>query len=192
VTENPSVEVSPLRIRSLHMPSLLLRLSSYDQRLLFALVHRRRPGLDRFMRAVTHLADWPVAVSITLAMALGAVEGLESTGIRMAWTLGLSHLGVEILKRVFTRERPRLPVGLEWMVGVPDRFSFPSGHATAGMAMGLPLVLSLGWPVGVVIAGLAVSIGLSRCYLGVHYPGDVLAGWALAITTLTGVIALGF
>lgn len=173
------------------MPSLLLRLSSYDQRLLFALVTRRRPGLDRFMRTVTHLADWPVAVAITLAVALGAAPGLESTGVRMAWTLGLAHLGVEILKRVFTRERPQLPVGLEWMVGVPDRFSFPSGHATAAMAMGLPLAIALGWPLGGVAAGLAVWVGLSRCYLGVHYPGDVLAGWALAITTLAAVIALG-
>ncbi len=173
------------------MPSLLLRLSSYDQRLLFALVTRRRPGLDRFMRTVTHLADWPVAVAITLAVALGAAPGLESTGVRMAWTLGLAHLGVEILKRVFTRERPQLPVGLEWMVGVPDRFSFPSGHATAAMAMGLPLAITLGGPLGGVAAGLAVWVGLSRCYLGVHYPGDVLAGWALAITTLAAVIALG-
>lgn len=174
------------------MPSLLLRLSSYDRRLLFALVNRRRPGLDRFMRTVTHLADWPVAVAITLALALGAVPGLESAGVRMAWSLGLAHLGVEVLKRVFTRERPQLPVGLEWMVGVPDRFSFPSGHATAGMAMGLPLALALGWPLGVLAAGLAVCVGLSRCYLGVHYPGDVLAGWALAIATTAAVIVLGF
>ena len=173
------------------MTSLLLRLSSYDERLLVAVVTRRRPGLDRFMRAVTHLADWPVAASITLALALGAVPGLEATGVRMAWTLGMAHLGVEVLKRVFTRERPRLPVGFEWMVGVPDRFSFPSGHATAGMAMGLPLTVALGWPLGVVAAGLAVCIGLSRCYLGVHYPGDVLAGWALALTTFAGVTALG-
>jgi undecaprenyl-diphosphatase len=173
------------------MPSLLLRLSSYDQRLLFALVTRRRRGLDRFMRTVTHLADWPVAVTITLALALGIVPGLEATGVRMAWTLGLAHLSVEILKRVFTRERPRLPVGLEWMVGVPDRFSFPSGHATAAMAMGLPLAGALGWPLGFVVAGLAVCVGLSRCYLGVHYPGDVLAGWALAWTTFAGVLLLG-
>ena len=173
------------------MPSLLLRLSSYDQRLLFALVHRRRPGLDRFMRAVTHLADWPVAVSITLAMALGAVEGLESTGIRMAWTLGLSHLGVEILKRVFTRERPRLPVGLEWMVGVPDRFSFPSGHATAALSMALPFALAVGGVLGWLVLLLGMLVGVSRCYLGVHYPGDVIAGWALSILTLLAVVGFG-
>ena len=173
------------------MPSLLLRLSSYDERLLVALVTWRRKRLDRFMRAVTHLADWPVAASIPLALALGAVPGFESTGIRMAWTLGLAHLGVEILKRIFTRERPRLPMGLEWIGGVPDRFGFPSGHATAGMAMGLPLVTALGWPWGLAIAGLTVCIGLSRCYLGVHYPGDVLAGWARAAAICLGVSARG-
>lgn len=173
------------------MPSLLLRLGSYDQRLLLALVTRRRRGMDLFMRSVTHLADWPVAVALTLPVALGAFPGLEATGVRMAWTLGLSHLAVEILKRVFTRERPLPSKGLEWLVSVPDRFSFPSGHGTAAMAMGLPLALTLGWPLGAIIGSLAVCVGLSRCYLGVHYPGDVVAGWALAGSVFTGVTLVG-
>lgn len=173
------------------MPSLLLQLGSWDERLLLALVTRRRPVVDLVMRTVTHLADWPVAVAITVAMALGIVPELQAAGIRMAWTLALSHLGVEILKRVFSRERPQLPVGLDWLVGVPDRFSFPSGHATAGMSMALPLFLALGFPLGVVLLLVGVVIGLSRCYLGVHYPGDILAGWALSGSVLGLGILLG-
>ena len=133
------------------MSSLLLRLGTYDQRLLYALVLRRRPALDRFMRAVTHLADWPVAVSFTLALAFGVFPSLQPTGVRMAWTLGLAHLGVEILKRIFSRERPELPVGMEWMVGVPDRFSFPSGHSTAAFSMSVPLALALPFPFGMAV-----------------------------------------
>ena len=49
------------------MPSLLLQLERWDERLLFAVVARRRPILDRAMRAITHLADWPVAVAIALS-----------------------------------------------------------------------------------------------------------------------------
>lgn len=173
------------------MSSLLLRLSVLDRRILLALVTRRRPVLDLFMRGVTRLADWPVAVSFTLALALGAVPDLQAAGGRMAWTLALSHGAVEILKRVFTRERPRLPVGFDWLVGVPDRFSFPSGHATAGLAMALPLALALPIPSALVVLSLGVVVGLSRCYLGVHYPGDVLAGWALSGSVLAGVLLLG-
>lgn len=174
------------------MTPLLLRLGAFDQRLLYALVLRRRRSLDRLFGTVTHMADWPVAVAFTLSLALGLVPALQATGIRMAWCLGLSHLSVEILKRLFTRERPQLPVGLEWLVTVPDRFSFPSGHATAGMAMALPLALALPLPFSALVLGVGILIGVSRCYLGVHYPGDVAAGWALAATVLAAVVSLGF
>ena len=43
----------------------------------------------------------------------------------------------------------------------------------------LPAVLS--GPAAYLVVGLGLAIGVSRCYLGVHYPGDVLGGWALGI-----------
>lgn len=173
------------------MSTWILRLGAYDERLLRALLLRRRPLLDAAMRQVTRLADWPVAVSLTLALALGVVPGLEAAGLRAAWTLGLSHLAVEALKRVFTRERPRLGTGMAWLVTVPDRFSFPSGHATAAFSMAVPLALALPFPLGGAVLSLGILVGLSRCYLGVHYPGDVAAGWSLSLLTLAGVTALG-
>lgn len=174
------------------MSSLLLRIGSYDERLLRALIARRRPVLDIVMTSITRFADWPVAVLLTLLMLGGAVPGLEEVGIRAAWTLGVSHAFVQILKRVFSRERPGFDPGLGWLVAVPDRFSFPSGHATAGMAIALPLALALPGLAGPLVAALGVLVGLSRCYLGVHYPGDVAAGWALAISTLAVVVLAGF
>lgn len=173
------------------MSSLLLRIGSYDERLLLALVARRQPVLDMVMRGLTRLADWPVAVVLTLLVMGGIVPGLEATGVRMAWTLALSHLSVEVLKRVFTRERPNFEPGLTWLVTVPDRFSFPSGHATAAMAMALPLAIGVGGFAGVLILLTGVCVGISRCYLGVHYPGDVVAGWGLSILTLLGVVVFG-
>jgi len=167
------------------------RIGSYDERLLLALVARRRPFLDLVMRGLTRLADWPVAVVLTLLVMGGIVPGLQSTGVRMAWTLALSHLAVEVLKRVFTRERPSFEPGLTWLVNVPDRFSFPSGHATAGMSMALPLAIGVGGFTGGAVLLVGVAVGLSRCYLGVHYPGDVLAGWGLSVLTLLGVVFFG-
>jgi undecaprenyl-diphosphatase len=172
------------------MPSLLLQLERWDERLLFAVVARRRPILDHTMRAITHLADWPVAVAIALSMVLGLVPELQGVGWRMAWTLTVAHGGVEVLKRAFTRERPSLPVGLDWLVTVPDRFSFPSGHASAGLALTLPLSLALPLVLGLPVLALGIAVGISRSYLGVHYPGDVLAGWTLSATVLgLGVLA---
>jgi undecaprenyl-diphosphatase len=173
------------------MSAWIVRLERFDERLLRALLVHRRPLLDALMRGLTHLADWPVAVALTLSLALGLVPPLAATGQRMAWTLALAHLAVEVLKRCFTRERPNLGTGMQWLVGVPDRFSFPSGHATAAMSMALPLFLFAGGPFGVAVLTLGAAVGLSRCYLGVHYPGDVAAGWLLAATTCSAGIALG-
>jgi undecaprenyl-diphosphatase len=80
---------------------------------------------------------------------------------------------------------------MHWLVTVPDRFSFPSGHATAAMSMALPLFLAVPGLGGVVFLVTGILVGLSRCYLGVHYPGDVAAGWALAAATLVAVVLVG-
>lgn len=160
---------------------LKLWLGSRDERLLIAVVRRRRPRLDRFFRAVTHLADPGVAIPMTLALWLGAVPALAPAGERAAATLALTHFLVELLKRSVVRARPSLPVGLGSLVQAPDRFSFPSGHAAAALAMAIPVAVALGSAVGAGVLGVALLVGVSRCYLGVHYPGDVMAGWLIAL-----------
>ncbi len=167
------------------MPTWILRLGEYDERLLHAVVVRRREGLDVLVRLLTRLGDPPVAITIAGALAVGLVPGLEGTGVVAAFSLAFSHLLVQVLKRSFSRSRPSLPVGMASLIQPPDRFSFPSGHAAAGLSVALPLALAFPLPVALLILGLGVVVGLSRCYLGVHYPGDVLAGWALAAFSVT-------
>jgi undecaprenyl-diphosphatase len=152
----------------------------YDERLLHAVVGRRRPLLDRIARSLTKLADPPFAISLALAASLGFFPGYEHAGAVAAFSLAFSHLLVQVLKRVLQRPRPSLPVGISSLIKIPQCFSFPSGHATAAFSLALPLALAAPWPVGIPIFLLGTSVGLTRCYLGVHYPGDVLAGWALA------------
>jgi undecaprenyl-diphosphatase len=169
------------------MPAWILRLGRWDERLLHAVILRRRDSLDVIVRLLTRLGDPPVAIVLAAALALGVVPGLERAGIVAAFALAFSHLLVQVLKRSFSRSRPSLPVGLESLIQPPDRFSFPSGHAAAGLSIALPLALALSFPMGLLVLGLGVVVGLSRCYLGVHYPGDVFAGWTLA--TLSVLLA---
>jgi undecaprenyl-diphosphatase len=168
----------------------IIRAGMVDRRLLQAVALRRRPALSRFMRGWTHLGDPGVVVALGVLCLVAAAQGAPGTGMSVA-TLALSHLLSQLLKRTVSRSRPDLPEGLRSLVEPPDRFSFPSGHASATLALALPLLGVLpAIPALALLAG-ALLVGVSRCYLGVHYPGDVLAGWGLAVVSWGVVAAWG-
>lgn len=164
--------------------------SHADERLLLALLTRRRPAFDALMRIVTRLGNAEIIIPVTLTFALGAVDGLRHAGAVAAWSLTASHLVVQVIKRSVCRERPRLPVGLSFLIVPQDRFSLPSGHATAALSVALPLCVALGGPLGALVLVLGLTVGVSRCYLGVHYPTDILAGWSLAALAVVLVVLL--
>jgi undecaprenyl-diphosphatase len=130
------------------------------------------------MRILTRVADPAAAVAVGLF--LSVLPASAAYGRRGLFALVVSHVWVQILKRCCGRARPLLPVGIDSLIHAPDRFSFPSGHAAAGLSIALPLMAILPLPCSLLVACLALAVGISRSYLGVHYPGDVLAGWLLA------------
>lgn len=162
------------------MPAWILRLGEYDEMLLHAVVTHRMGWLDQVVRTLTRLGDPPVAIVLAVAIALGLVGDLGGRQYVPAFALAFSFLLSQVLKRGFSRPRPDLPVGISSLIQAPDRFSFPSGHATAGLAIALPVAMALPPPLGIPVLLLGMAVGVTRCYLGVHYPGDVLAGWGSA------------
>lgn len=87
-----------------------------------------------------------------------------------------------LLKWGVARARP----GLETVRELQSSYSFPSGHAMATAALAATAVaLSWNtrwrWPVFAVSAGFAVLVGIGRVHAGVHFPSDVVAGWAAGI-----------
>ena len=135
------------------------------------------------LRWVTELGStWAVTLVAVLAIVLGILFGHTLHGLLGALTIGLASLGNGWFKATIARSRPDL---LEPVLIEPG-FSFPSGHSLLSMvAYGVigVLVIRSPLPLGVrrgVVAVLAVVVllvGLSRVWLGVHYPTDVLAGW---------------
>lgn len=170
------------------MTTWMIRLHAHDERVLHALVLRRRPPLDRAMHAVTHLGDAAATIGATLL--LMALPGMWDAGLRAAFALASSHLVVQLLKRTVSRPRPRMPEGFAALVKAPDRFSFPSGHAASSLSLALAVAAVLPAAAAGTLVALALLVGMSRCYLGVHYPGDVIAGWVLALlgTAAAGVV----
>jgi undecaprenyl-diphosphatase len=162
------------------MTGWILRIGTFDRWLLWALARGRRPYLTAFMKGVTRVGDPVPAIGTAALLFSGLLPGPEGVGRDAAFALALSHGVSQVLKRWISRSRPRLPVGFGSLIDPPDRFSFPSGHASATLSLALPLYLALPAFIGAPILGLAIIIGLSRCYLGVHYPGDVVVGWGIA------------
>ncbi|MBT8396527.1 MAG: phosphatase PAP2 family protein [Gemmatimonadetes bacterium] len=171
------------------MPGWILRLGEYDERLLHAVVTRRTGWLDTLVRFLTRLGDPPVAIALAGGLALGVAGDLGGFQYVPAVSLAVSFLSAQVLKRFFSRPRPDLPGGIMSLIQAPDRFSIPSGHATAALSIALPVAMALPFAIGLPILVLGLTIGLTRCYLGVHYPGDVVAGWGLA--ALSVILAPG-
>lgn len=105
--------------------------------------------------------------------------------MRALRTVGLAYMTNIALKYVVRRRRPALD-GMPPLSSTVTSLSYPSAHATTSFAAAHQLVAN-GVPVRAVYA-LAGAMALSRVYVGVHYPTDVLAGAALgtALSELLG------
>lgn len=124
------------------------------------------------------------ATCTILAVILPLLIGGPIAGVaaRALLTLAVSHLVVQLVKRTVGRPRPSRGVASTVLVAEPDQFSFPSGHATA--AMSVAFVYAHAYPsLALPLVALAGAVGMSRVFLGVHYPGDVLIGQVIAVAT---------
>lgn len=139
------------------------------------------PVLDHVMRFFTLVGSPMIVIPIAAAVFALAMRQREyRAGMVLVVVMLMSELLLVLLKDTFERARPTLFGDL-----VLPSYSFPSGHALAAAAVygTLGLVLARLVPArrGLVVASaplLIVMIGLSRIYLGVHWPTDVLAGFA--------------
>ena len=165
---------------------------AFDEPILHFAHDLAREGFDRFFVLISRIGYlWGVVpVDIALVLVLTLLRRYrEATFAAIA--LGGSALLNIAAKAVFARERPSL-----WDSIAPEHnFSFPSGHAMGSMTLAWVLVLLAWrtrwrWPMVALMLPFVVLVGLSRVYLGVHYPSDILAGWAAASVWTVAVYLL--
>lgn len=134
-----------------------------------------------------------ITLSVAFLIAVGGVA-LENTSLLLAGAGAMVALGIgSMMKMTLRRKRP---LSDYVMLMRFKSFSFPSGHSLGSVvSFGLFSYLVLfsmpapwGWLVAVAMAFLCILIGVSRVYLGAHFPSDVLAGWVFAGVMLAVII----
>ena len=162
------------------MPDWLDEPKRLDVAVYAAVAGTPSPTLDRFMRGLSHAADYSrlsIAAAAVLATAGGrpgrraAARGLASVGV----TSAVVNLLVKPLSRRARPDRVESSVPFARHVPMPTSSSFPSGHSAAAFAFatGVGYVLP---GAALPLRGLAALVAYSRVHTGVHYPGDAIAG----------------
>ncbi|MDB5433888.1 MAG: putative phosphatidylglycerophosphatase [Phenylobacterium sp.] len=163
-----------------------------DKRILLALRNPANPSepigshsFQEAMRDVTALGGVTVMTLVTIVGVLAfLMHGRRWHAAILAGTVLLADISSEGLKNLYGRPRPALVPHGAYVYSA----SFPSGHSTLSAATFLTLatlIASLepnrGTKIMVYVLAvlLVLGIGVSRVYLGVHWPSDVLAGWCL-------------
>ena len=167
---------------------LLAQTEAIETKILWQIQQLSHPLLDRVMFAITVLVNPEVAVLVFLiTLILLWWRRAHRETLMFSVVCGGSVILNQGLKLLFQRPRPEL-----WPPLITEHtYSFPSGHALQGTVLygAISYLLAnrfprwANWLYGGAIL-LVGAIGLSRLYLGVHWPLDVLAGWTVGFLWL--------
>jgi undecaprenyl-diphosphatase len=152
------------------------------------------PGMTHAMTAISLLGYNALIVELAIALAVFGWLRWRRAAVWLAVAMAGSLVLDLALKYVYHRTRPTAYFGT-----APHSYSFPSGHALcafcfygvlAGLLSARIKSLALRIVIWCIAAALVIAIGISRIYLGVHYPSDVVAGYLAAMVWVGTIILL--
>lgn len=171
------------------MGTFIKHVESSDKVLLNFFNHKIKCRVfDFFMPVITYLGSAIFSFLFCIVTILNRNAYIHLLGVNCAASLFCSNIAAQIIKRKLNRIRPFLmldDLNIK-KIGI-DKYSFPSGHTTAAFAMAVMVSLTFHTTnVTILCILLAFFIGISRMYIGVHYPSDVIAG--IVLGSLSSII----
>lgn len=158
-------------------------LSQYDRKITDFIISFRSPEINKILQFITNIGDIYGYLAVGLISSIAFYLKFKNWRfvIQIVFVLGISALSNLALKQVINRPRPEM----EHLVSVAT-LSYPSGHAMSAISFyGFLIYLCFGFnmnkwiKLGIIffLTLLIISIGVSRIYLGVHFPSDIAGGF---------------
>ena len=166
------------------------RIAAFDRRVDLRLEPwRARPAIGRLFRIATIAGDFSLVWQV---LGISAGLGIDGHGWHVLWfevlVLSESLVVNQGVKRLFRRTRPTITGDDRFQVRKPRSSSFPSGHASSAMFAATLLSAWIGWATAPIWYLIASVVAVSRAFVRIHHPSDVVAGEAFGLGL--GVLAL--
>lgn len=131
---------------------------------------------DYILPKITHTSGATFSLSSLFILIVASGNILRTWAFEALLSLALSHIIVHFIKKFYCRQRPyKILANVNLCSNPLKDYSFPSGHTTA--AFSIAIVFSLHSALlAIILLPIAFLIGLSRMYLGLHYPTDCIIG----------------
>jgi membrane-associated phospholipid phosphatase len=168
----------------------------FDKNIIRVIESIRTPFLNKIMAFITYMGNiYAVAISFLIMVILLIILKKWRYLYSLLISFSSSAIFVVLIKNIIGRQRPPIENAL---IVLKD-FSFPSGHSYFAVAFyGLSIYFVFDILTNKILRALVIifgtvlvlSLGFSRLYLGVHWPSDVFAGFAVAIALITTIITI--